>query len=191
MKGIWSNQIAYAILFVIVIFVGTMIFAPKLFAVVKPILGIGNDNIDTPDMITVNQTFVNFMGNLNKCGNFKGDCKCFKDVSSLPSNYKINFNENKAILLNKDKAVINEINIINKVSCVVINKNNVIDKSSIDASFSLDFSKASKIMADYSQNSKVKNKEFIIFYKFSDNSLCLITNELKNIKLIETKPYCI
>ena len=46
-------------------------------------------------------------------------------------------------------------------------------------------------MADYSQNSKVKNKEFIIFYKFSDNSLCLITNELKNIKLIETKPYCI
>lgn len=189
MKGIWSSQPVSAFLMVIVIVIGLAIFAPKLFAVIKPILGLGEDN-NIYDPVSVNESFVKFVENFDKCGNFNGDCRCFKDISRVPSSYKIVFNGNKVNLINKDKAIVNEVNVRNKVSCVGFNKNNIMTQSSIDSSFTLDFSKASEIIVEYSQNNKQKKEGLIVFYKFSDNSLCLVTDKFKGVKLIESKPYC-
>lgn len=189
MKGIWSSQVASGILLVIVIVIGIVIFAPKLFAVIKPILGLGDDET-IYDPVTVSESFTTFAENFNKCGNFNGDCRCFKDISRIPSSYKIAFNGDKLSLINKDKAVVNEINVRNKVSCVSINKNGVMAKLPIGSSFTLDFSKSTEIIIEYSQNNKQKKEGLIVFYKFSDNSLCLVTDKFKDVKLIESKPYC-
>lgn len=189
MKGIWSSQVASGILIAIVIVIGIVIFAPKLFVVIKPILGLGDDD-SVYDPISVNESFVKFAENFNKCGNFNGDCRCFKDISRMPSSYKIAFNDNKINLINKDKVIVNEINIKNKVSCVGVNKNGVMTKLPIDSSFTLDFSKASEIIVEYNQNNKQKKEGLIVFYKFVDNSLCLVTDKFKDVKLIESKPYC-
>ena len=167
---------ALVVLFILLIG-GGLIYA-FLLPWVKELFKIGDD--DKIEISEVKRSFDEFISNIEKCSNTKGDCKCANEIRRFPKSYNfvIEKGGKRAYLVKKNNEIIAERTLSYSGNCLVNYKNRILYASSLNSDFNFSFDKPDKVIMSYNLNNKEIKEEALSIFKFYNGDLCIVTNKI-------------
>ena len=167
---------ALVVLFILLIG-GGLIYA-FLLPWVKELFKIEED--DKIEINEVKKSFDEFINNIEKCSNTKGDCKCTNEIRRFPKSYNfvIEKGGKRAYLVKKNNEIIAERTLSYGGNCLVNYKNKLLYGSFVDSDFNFSFDKPDKVILSYNLNNKEIKEEALSIFKFYNGDLCIVTNKI-------------